>query len=322
MGKKLVIGSSGQIGTELIYALTKMHGDNQVVATDIHPKHEGIYEGVQFVKMDVLDSSHLASVVKKHQISEVYLLAALLSAVSESKIKSAWDLNMNGLFNVLELARQGLIKKIFWPSSIAVFGPSSPKENAPQNALLEPTTVYGISKSAGERWCAYYHQKFNIDVRSIRYPGIISYKSLPGGGTTDYAVDIFHEAIKHQHYNCFIEKDVYLPMMYMDDAIRATIELMHADKTKLSPFQSYNISAISFSPNDLVEEIKTHIPDFKVNYKIDFRNNIAKSWPSSIDDQQARKDWGWKEEYDLRKMAFKMIDGIRSNNNSLVSSNL
>ena len=321
MGKKLVIGSSGQIGTELIHALTKIYGKNQVVATDIHPKHEGNHDGVLFLKMDVLDASHLVRVVKEHNISEVYLLAALLSAVSESKIKSAWDLNMNGLFNVLELARQGHIKKVFWPSSIAVFGPTTPKEDSPQHAILEPTTVYGISKSAGERWCDYYHQKFNIDVRSIRYPGIISYKSLPGGGTTDYAVDIFHEAIKHQRYTCFIEKDVYLPMMYMDDAIRATIELMQVDKAALSTFKSYNISAISFSPEEIAKEIRTQISNFEINYSPDFRNDIAKSWPSSINDQEARKDWGWKEEFDLTRMTLEMIEGIRSNK-SLVSSSL
>ena len=321
MGKKLVIGSSGQIGTELIHALTKIYGKNQVVATDIYPKHEGNHDGVLFLKMDVLDASHLVRVVKEHNISEVYLLAALLSAVSESKIKSAWDLNMNGLFNVLELARQGHIKKVFWPSSIAVFGPTTPKEDSPQHAILEPTTVYGISKSAGERWCDYYHQKFNIDVRSIRYPGIISYKSLPGGGTTDYAVDIFHEAIKHQSYTCFIEKDVYLPMMYMDDAIRATIELMQVDKSALSTFKSYNISALSFSPEEIAKEIRTQISNFEINYSPDFRNDIAKSWPSSINDQEARKDWGWKEKFDLTRMTLKMIEGIRSNN-SLVSSSL
>ena len=321
MGKKLVIGSSGQIGTELIHALTKIYGKNQVVATDIYPKHEGNHDGVLFLKMDVLDASHLVRVVKEHNISEVYLLAALLSAVSESKIKSAWDLNMNGLFNVLELARQGQIKKVFWPSSIAVFGPTTPKEDSPQHAILEPTTVYGISKSAGERWCDYYHQKFNIDVRSIRYPGIISYKSLPGGGTTDYAVDIFHEAIKHQRYTCFIEKDVYLPMMYMDDAIRATIELMQVDKSALSTFKSYNISALSFSPEEITKEIRTQISNFEINYSPDFRNDIAKSWPSSINDQEARKDWGWKEEFDLTRMTLEMIEGIRSNN-SLVSLSL
>ena len=321
MGKKLVIGSSGQIGTELIHALTKIYGKNQVVATDIYPKHKGNHDGVLFLKMDVLDASHLVRVVKEHNISEVYLLAALLSAVSESKIKSAWDLNMNGLFNVLELARKGQIKKVFWPSSIAVFGPTTPKEDSPQHAILEPTTVYGISKSAGERWCDYYHQKFNIDVRSIRYPGIISYKSLPGGGTTDYAVDIFHEAIKHQRYTCFIEKDVYLPMMYMDDAIRATIELMQVDKAALSTFKSYNISAISFSPEEIAKEIRTQISNFEINYSPDFRNDIAKSWPSSINDQEARKDWGWKEEFDLTRMTLEMIEGIRSNK-SLVSSSL
>ena len=321
MGKKLVIGSSGQIGTELIHALTKIYGKNQVVATDIYPKQEGNHDGVLFLKMDVLDASHLVRVVKEHNISEVYLLAALLSAVSESKIKSAWDLNMNGLFNVLELAREGLIKKVFWPSSIAVFGPTTPKEDSPQHAILEPTTVYGISKSAGERWCDYYHQKFNIDVRSIRYPGIISYRSLPGGGTTDYAVDIFHEAIKHQRYTCFIEKDVYLPMMYMDDAIRATIELMQVDKSALSTFKSYNISAISFSPEEIAKEIRTQISNFEINYSPDFRNDIAKSWPSSINDQEARKDWGWKEEFDLTRMTLEMIEGIRSNK-SLVSSSL
>ena len=321
MGKKLVIGSSGQIGTELILTLTKIYGETQVVATDIYPKHKGKHDGVFFLKMDVLDANYLASVVKEYKISEVYLLAALLSAVSESKIKSAWDLNMNGLFNVLELARQGQIKKVFWPSSIAVFGPTSPKENSPQQSILEPTTVYGISKTAGERWCDYYHQKFNVDVRSIRYPGIISYKSLPGGGTTDYAVDIFHEAIKHHRYSCFIEKDVYLPMMYMDDAIRATIELMQVEKSNLSTFKSYNIASLSFSPDDIAKEISTYIPDFKINYSPDFRNKIAKSWPSSINDQDARKDWGWKEEFDLKKMTLKMIEGIKTNN-SLASSSI
>jgi len=263
----------------------------------------------------------LARVVKEYKISEVYLLAALLSAVSESKIKSAWDLNMNGLFNVLELARQGQINKVFWPSSIAVFGPTSPKENSPQQSILEPTTVYGISKSAGERWCDYYHQKFDVDVRSIRYPGIISYKSLPGGGTTDYAVDIFHEAIKHHRYCCFIEKDVYLPMMYMDDAIRATLELMQVEKSTLSTFKSYNIASLSFSPDDIAKEISTYIPDFKINYSPDFRNKIAKSWPSSINDQDARKDWGWKEEFDLKKMTLKMMEGIKINY-SLASSSI
>ena len=319
MGKKLIIGSSGQIGTELILALAKIYGEDQIIATDINPNAKDKIGGILFHQMDVLDVNHLESVVKENQVSEIYLLAALLSAVSEQKIRSAWDLNMNGLFNVLELARKGMIEKVFWPSSIAVFGPSSPKKNTPQNAILEPTTVYGISKCAGERWCDYYFTKFGVDVRSIRYPGIISYKSKPGGGTTDYAVEIFHEALANSKYTCFIDQDIYLPMMYMDDAIRATIELMSVDKGVFPAFKSYNVSAESFSPSEIAKEIMQFIPDFKITYSPDFRNDIALSWPSSINDDEARHDWGWQEQYDIKKMTEKMISGINSNLNVISS---
>ena len=319
MGKKLIIGSSGQIGTELILALAKIYGEDQIIATDINPKAKDKIGGILFHQMDVLDVDHLESVVKENQVSEIYLLAALLSAVSEQKIRSAWDLNMNGLFNVLELARRGIIEKVFWPSSIAVFGPSSPKKNTPQNAILEPTTVYGISKCAGERWCDYYFKKFGVDVRSIRYPGIISYKSKPGGGTTDYAVEIFHEALANSKYTCFIDKDIYLPMMYMDDAIRATIELMQVEKGVFTAFKSYNVSAESFSPSEIAKEILQFIPDFEITYAPDFRNDIALSWPSSINDDEARHDWGWHEQYDIKKMTEKMISGINSNFNVISS---
>ena len=310
MGNKLVIGSSGQIGVELVEQLSKIHGPNNVIASDIKPRLKNKIKGVENLTLDVLDKPKLLEVIKKYKIKEVYLLAALLSAVAEKKIQFAWDLNMQGLFNVLDLAKEKYINKIFWPSSIAVFGPTSPKLNTPQTTILEPSTVYGISKMAGERWCEYYFLKFGVDVRSLRYPGIISYKSPPGGGTTDYAVEIFHAAVNKGNYKCFIEKDITLPMIYMDDAIRATIELMNIDRKELTINSSYNLSGMSFAPNEIADELKKHYPNFKMTYEKDFRNDIAVTWPSVIDDSLARKDWNWNHEYDLRKTTIEMLKGI------------
>jgi len=312
MGKKLVIGSSGQIGVELIEQLAKDFGANQVIATDIKSVLNGKNLGVEYVTLDVLDKEKLFKIIKEHNVSEVYLLAAMLSAVAEKNIQLAWDLNMKGLFNILDLAKEKHIQKIFWPSSIAVFGPTSPKLNTPQSTLLESSTVYGISKMSGERWCEYYFLKYRVDVRSLRYPGIISYKSPPGGGTTDYAIEIFHAAINQGFYDSFISHEVTLPMIYMKDAIRATMEIMRADRKTLSINSSYNLAAISFNPAEIANEIKLLFPEFKITYSPDFRNKIALSWPSIIDDSVARKDWGWKHEFDLKKTILEMINGIKN----------
>lgn len=311
MGKKLVIGASGQIGVELIEMLAHKYGENQVIATDIKPQNNQI-SGVTYLILDVLDRNSLYEVIKKNNVTEVYLLAALLSAVSETKIQSAWDLNMNGLFNVLELAREKHIKRIFWPSSIAVFGTTSPKDQTPQSTIIEPLTVYGISKMSGERWCEYYFKKFGVDVRSLRYPGIISHKSKPGGGTTDYAVDIFHAAISDQKFTCFLDQDVQLPMMFMDDAIRATMELMETNRSKLSVNSSYNVGAMNFTPKQIAMEISHYIKGFNISFKPDFRNNIALSWPNSINDNLARTDWGWSPNFDLSRTTKTMIDALNS----------
>ena len=312
MGKKLVIGSSGQIGVELIEQLAKEFGANQVIASDIKSVFDKKNSAVEYVTLDVLDKEKLFKTIKDHNISEVYLLAAMLSAIAEKNIQLAWDLNMKGLFNILDLAKEKHIEKIFWPSSIAVFGPTSPKLNTPQSTLLEPSTVYGISKMSGERWCEYYFLKYGVDVRSLRYPGIISYKSQPGGGTTDYAIEIFHAAINQGFYNSFISYEVTLPMIYMKDAIRATMEIMRADRKTLSINSSYNLAAISFNPAEIANEIKFLFPEFKITYSPDFRNKIALSWPSIIDDSVARKDWGWKHEFDLKKTILEMINGIKN----------
>ena len=312
MGKKLVIGSSGQIGIELIEQLAQDFGANQVIASDIKLVLEGKNSGVEHVTLDVLDKEKLFKIIKDHNISEVYLLAAMLSAIAEKNSQLAWDLNMKGLFNILDLAKEKHIEKIFWPSSIAVFGPTSPKLNTPQSTLLEPSTVYGISKVSGERWCEYFFLKYGVDVRSLRYPGIISYKSQPGGGTTDYAIEIFHAAINQGFYNSFISHEVTLPMIYMKDAIRATMEIMRADRKTLSINSSYNLAAISFNPAEIANEIKLLFPDFKITYSPDFRNKIALSWPSIIDDSVARKDWDWKHEFDLKKTILEMINGIKN----------
>ena len=312
MGKKLVIGSSGQIGVELIEQLAKDFGPNQVIAADIKLVLEGKTLGVEYITLDVLEKEKLFEIIKQHNISEVYLLAAMLSAIAEKNIQLAWDLNMKGLFNILDLAKEKHIEKIFWPSSIAVFGPTSPKLNTPQTTLLEPSTVYGISKMSGERWCEYYFLKYGVDVRSLRYPGIISYKSPPGGGTTDYAIEIFHAAINHGFYDSFIAKEVTLPMLYMQDAIRATMEIMQVERKKLTINSSYNLAAISFSPEEIANEIKLLFPEFQITYSPDFRNNIALSWPSIIDDSFARNDWGWKHNFDLKKTTLEMVNGIKN----------
>ena len=308
----LVIGASGQIGSELVLELRKEFGLNKVIASDIIPSSEEIMNSGPFEKLDVTDSSKLLEIVKKHKITQIYLLAAILSANAESKIEMAWDLNMSSLFNVLNLAKEKIVKKIFWPSSIAVFGPNTIKDNTPQFAITEPNTVYGISKLAGERWCEYYYNKFQVDVVSLRYPGLIGWKSQPGGGTTDYAVDIFHEAIKNKSYNCFLEKNTFLPMMYMQDAINATLKVMNTDANKVQIRSSYNISGISFSPEDISNEIKKHITNFSISYSADFRQKIADSWPNSIDDSIAKKDWGWETQYDLSKMTSEMIHNLKA----------
>ncbi|MDP4606243.1 MAG: NAD-dependent epimerase/dehydratase family protein [Flavobacteriaceae bacterium] len=308
--KCLILGANGQIGTELVIALRAKHGVNQVIASDVKPNNAPEQEG-PFIQLDALDESALRAVVVREKIDAVYLMAAMLSATGEQHPDLAWSLNMNTLFHVLRLAKDGLISRIFWPSSIAVFGPSSPKENTPQLGVMEPSTVYGISKLSGEMWCQYYHQKYGVDVRSLRYPGLISHKSAPGGGTTDYAVTIFYEALATGHFDCYLSSDAALPMMYMDDAIAATLALMDAPATKAKPGVAYNLSAMSFSPEALAEEIKKHLPEFTISYAPDARQKIADSWPKSIDDSWARKDWGWKPQYDLSQMVSTMLAHLK-----------
>ncbi|MBS1730868.1 MAG: NAD-dependent epimerase/dehydratase family protein [Bacteroidetes bacterium] len=311
--KILVIGACGQIGVELTLALREAFGKNNVIASDLREESILLKGTGPYIQMSVMDKEKLQDIIKKQKITQVYLLAAVLSATGEKKPMIAWDLNMKGLLNILEIAREEKLQKVYWPSSIAVFGPSSPKKNCPQQTIIEPTTVYGISKLAGENWCNYYFQKYGVDVRSLRYPGLISYKSEPGGGTTDYAVEIFYEALRKQQYTCFLSANTYLPMMYMPDAIRATIELMEAPAKKIKIHNSYNLSGISFSPKDIAKEIKKHIPSFKINYAPDYRQKIAESWPQSIDDLKTKKDWGWKHQYDLGKMTSDMIQHLSLN---------
>lgn len=307
----LVIGASGQIGIELVNTLREIHGANNVVASDIRVANDKqVVEGGPWELVNVLEKDVLAHVVNKHKIDTVYNLAAMLSATAEERPDLAWDLNMNGHFNVLDLAREGKIRKIFWPSSIAVFGPTTPKLYTPQNALCEPTTVYGISKQTGERFSEYYERKWNVDVRSIRYPGLIGYKSEPGGGTTDYAVDIFHKAIDEQVFQCPLSENMSLPMMYMEDAIRATIDLTEAPAEKVKIRSSYNISGLSFTPAELATEIRKHYPNFQIEYAPDFRNEIANTWPDSIKDTEALADWGWKSKFDIASLTSTMIGGL------------
>lgn len=307
MSKIIVIGASGQIGSDLTLELRNRFGNQNVVASDIKNATEEVMSGGPFETLDVMDEAKVKEILVKHNIDTVYLLAAMLSGSAEKNPKKAWDLNMKSLLSLLDLAKEGVIKKLFWPSSIAVFGPTTPKSNTPQLTIMEPSTVYGISKLAGERWCEYYHNKYGVDVRSIRYPGLISYKTEAGGGTTDYAVEIFYEAIKAKKYECFLTENTALPMMFMPDAIRATIDLMEADGGKVKIRSSYNLSGISFTPKQLAEEIKKHIPEFTITYKPDFRQQIAESWPASINDDTAKNDWGWKHEYDLAKMTDIML---------------
>ena len=312
--KILVLGSNGQIGTELVTALRKSYGENNVVACDIRRPDYDIKNSGPFEFVNVLEKDILNNIFQKYKPTQVYLLAALLSATGEQNPKLAWDLNMNGLLNILDLAITYKTAKVYWPSSIAVFGPNSPKDATPQYCVMDPNTVYGISKLAGERWCEYYNQKFGLDVRSIRYPGLISWKAAPGGGTTDYAIHIFHDALTKGSYASFLNAETELPMMYMDDAIRGTIQLMDAESSKISIRSSYNFGGVSFTPEVLAAEIRKHIPDFTLTYKDnDPRQEIANSWPRSIDDSFAQKDWGWKPEFDLSKMTVDMLKNLQSN---------
>lgn len=310
MKKILVIGSCGQIGTELTLALREKYGKENVVSADLKAFPNNEFLGGNYKQLDALDRDGVRKYIIEEQFSDVYLLAALLSATAEKNPDFAWKLNMEGLFTILDLAKEGHIKKIFWPSSIAVFGPTTPKDHTPQYTVMEPSTVYGISKLAGERWCEYYFTQFGVDVRSIRYPGLISYTSLPGGGTTDYAVDIFYHAKKTGTYTSFLKEDSALPMMFMEDAIRATIELMEAPSEQIKIRSSYNLAGISFTPESLSKEIKKKIPTFQINYHPDFRQKIADSWPNSIDDSHAKNDWNWKEKFDLEKMVDEMLKHV------------
>ncbi len=307
----LIIGACGQIGTELTLKLRENIGKNAVIASDISRGSEELMQSGPFELINALDYDQIATVIDKYAINEVYLMAAMLSATGEKFPAKAWELNMNSLFNVLNLAKEGKIKKVFWPSSIAVFGPTTPKENTPQETVMAPTTVYGISKLAGERWCEYYYNKFGVDVRSVRYPGIISWKTSPGGGTTDYAIEIYHKALQDGNYDSFLNKDTKLPMMYMDDAIDATLKIMNAPAEQIKIRSSYNLAAISFTPKEIAKEIKNFIPKFDISYHDDFRQSIADSWPSSIDDSQARKDWGWKHQFDLEKISDNMLKNLQ-----------
>lgn len=308
--KILIIGACGQIGTELTAKLRLIYGNDNVIASDIRKLNNDIVNNGIFEVVNALDYNQIEHLIEKYAITDVYLMAALLSATAEKNPAFAWDLNMNSLFHVLNLAKAKKIKKIFWPSSIAVFGPTTPRENTPQYTIMEPSTVYGISKQTGERWCEYYNKQYGVDVRSIRYPGLISYGTEPGGGTTDYAVAIFHEAISKGNYTCFLSKNTALPMMYMDDAIKATVQIMQADSDKIKIRSSYNLSGMSFTPEEIYKEIKTHYRNFTMNYEPDFRQKIADSWPASIDDSEARLDWGWKNDFDLKLMTTEMIEKL------------
>jgi len=313
----LIIGASGQIGTELTLKLRKNYGKNAVIASDISEGSEELMQSGPFEFINALDYNQISSIIDKYAINEVYLMAAMLSAIGEKFPAKAWELNMNSLLNILNLAKEGKIKKIFWPSSIAVFGPTTPKENTPQKTVMEPTTVYGISKLAGERWCEYYFNKYGVDVRSMRYPGIISWKTSPGGGTTDYAIEIYHKALVDGNYDSFLNKDTKLPMMYMEDAIDATLKIMESPAEDIKIRSSYNLAAISFTPEEIAKEIKNFIPKFAISYHSDFRQGIADSWPSSIDDSEARKDWGWQHKFDLEKISDSMLKNLHVKYNVL-----
>ena len=305
--KVLIMGAGGQIGVELTMALRAVYGESNVIASDIREAHPLLAGKGPYVILNAMDANATLELVKKEGITQIYLLAALLSATGEKDPKRAWDINMHSLLQVLDIAVQEKLTKVYWPSSIAVFGSTTPKQETPQKTIVEPRTVYGISKYAGELWCQYYNQRWGLDVRSIRYPGLISWKSEPGGGTTDYAVEIYHEALKHGKYTSFLSENTYLPMMYMDDAIRGTIELMEVPAEKIKSRMAYNLSAMSFSPKEIAASIQKHIPSFEISYAPDFRQQIADGWPQSIDDTAARADWGWKHNFDLDKMTADMI---------------
>jgi nucleoside-diphosphate-sugar epimerase len=306
----LIIGACGQIGTELTAKLRKMYSPHKVIASDIQEGDEALVASGPFEILDATDYSAIEDVVIRYEITDVYLMAAMLSATAEKFPMKGWDLNINSLFNVLNLAKEEKIKKIFWPSSIAVFGPTTPRTNTPQRTVMEPSTVYGISKQTGERWCEYYFNRYGVDVRSIRYPGLISYKTLPGGGTTDYAIDIYHKAIKHGKYVSFLNAETTLPMMYMEDAINATIGIMKAPSEKVKIRSAYNLAAVSFNPEEITTSIQKHLPDFTIGYKPDFRQAIADSWPQSIDDSEARTDWGWEHKFTLEDMTTIMLENL------------
>jgi len=306
----LVLGASGQIGTELTQKLRELYGNQHVIASDIKEGTPEMMASGPFEVLDATDKESILQVILKYEINQVYLLAAMLSATAEKFPQKAWDLNMNSLLAVLDLAKEKHIQQVYWPSSIAVFGPTTPQNNTPQKTIMEPSTVYGISKLSGEFWCNYYHQKFDVDVRSLRYPGIISWKTKPGGGTTDYAVDIYFKALENKQFTCFLSENTRLPMMYMQDAVNATIQIMQAKSTDVKIRTSYNLSAIDFTPKEIADEIKKHIPDFKIDYEPDSRQQIADSWPSSIDDTEARNDWNWKHQFDLSSMTTEMLENL------------
>jgi nucleoside-diphosphate-sugar epimerase len=308
--KILLTGAGGQLGSELTQALWRIYGADNVISSDIK-EPQGILKEGRFEKLDVMQKNQLVELIRKNEITQVYHLAALLSATGEKNPRWAWDLNMESLLFVLEAARELSLEKVYWPSSIAAFGPTTPKKNTPQYTIMDPTTVYGITKLAGELWCDYYFKRYGVDVRSLRYPGLIGYKTLPGGGTTDYAVDIYFQGIKNKSYECFLSPATYLPMMYMNDAVKATIDLMEAPAQKIKVRSSYNVSAMSFCPADIAASIKKHIPDFSITYKPDFRQAIADSWPASIDDSAARTDWGWNHEFDLDKMSADILSNLK-----------
>jgi len=309
--KILIVGASGQIGSELTYKLREIHGKDNVIASDINHGNSDLVNSGLFEIVDAQDYDTLKNCVEKYNIDTIYLMAAMLSVTGEKQPIKAWNLNMDTLFNVLNLAKDQHIKKVFWPSSIAVFGPTTPKQKTPQHTIMEPTTVYGITKQVGERWCQYYYEKYDVDVRSIRYPGIISWKTIPGGGTTDYAIEIYHRALKDKHYDCFLAEDTELPMMFMDDAIKATINIMNADTESIKIRSSYNLSAISFAPKDVALSIKKHIEGFTIAYHPDNRQGIANSWPQSIDDTKARQDWGWEHSFNLEEITKEMLTQLK-----------
>ncbi len=308
--KVLIVGAGGQIGVELALALRNVYGNDNVIASDIKEAHPILRDSGPYAMLNAMDAIAMLELIKKEGITQVYLLAAVLSATGEKDPKRAWDINMQSLLQLLDIAVQEKLTKIYWPSSIAVFGSTTPRNGTPQQTVVEPRTVYGVSKYAGELWCQYYNQRWGLDVRSLRYPGLISWKSAPGGGTTDYAVEIYHEALKHKKYTCFLSEHTYLPMMYMDDAIRGTIELMEAPQEMIKSRMAYNLSAMSFSPAEIAASIQKHIPEFTIDYAPDFRQQIADGWPASIDDSVARDHWNWKHEFDLDKMTAAMLHNL------------